>query len=734
MGILASHFAQVIGLFKSFTFFKHFLPTRNDATASVKQSDTRFSDPPDRKTLVSFIIITILIQFVNWLVAIGTIWEHFDNDVENWSRTARDTSLTMSAYIDKSLTVNKLILDEVETWTREETLQTEEDFIKAMSQESFYELLRFRFGSLEQVDVVGIISRNGTVIQSSRSLPPPNINVSDRQYFQDQMRPDRPKLSIDVVTDRISGKPSLYLARQLKSVSGDILGLAVVGIKVSYLSDFFSKVANAPDIRLGLFANNGKVLFSNSEDALPERLSYDGIDPIRRVGNGRSAILEGSCPIAPSRTEDNIVAPKTLDGFQAYFVVCISDNLFLADWLHARRHILLVASILSIVALLVSWKLYSLSILAKRAERAETERQWLTALVNTPSAIACIVDYRGTVLFSNSSFKRIVSPVLEEDNLLRSHCLLGRKEISAFLLAENNSTSDINIVVTNPGKDNISIHFLASRLTLPRFDTCVVLVGYDQTLRLLALAAIAQSSKMITLGEMATSVAHELNQPLNVIKMATQSILIEFEAAGHGAAAACGDATEKETLLEYAASKLRRIEEQTERAALLIDHMRIFGRAPTDPATVFDARAACVGALQIIGEQIRLAGIRIVETFSVDPIHVKGHQILLEQVFLNLFSNARDALMESKTSLPEISISSRYQEGRVQLCISDNAPGISLAVRSRVFDPFFTTKPIGEGTGLGLAISYGIIRDMGGTLGLAPDDHPTTFVIDLPLA
>jgi C4-dicarboxylate-specific signal transduction histidine kinase len=145
-----------------------------------------------------------------------------------------------------------------------------------------------------------------------------------------------------------------------------------------------------------------------------------------------------------------------------------------------------------------------------------------------------------------------------------------------------------------------------------------------------AFSQIIQASKLATLGEMATSVAHELNQPLNIIRMV----------AGNSRRWISKGNIE----LEYLTDKLKRIEKQTARAAAILDHMRMFGRKADEDPEPIDHREVVTSSLDLMGEQLRLAGIEIVTELAADGPLVLGHMIQVAQVMLNLLVNARDAM------------------------------------------------------------------------------------------
>jgi len=231
-----------------------------------------------------------------------------------------------------------------------------------------------------------------------------------------------------------------------------------------------------------------------------------------------------------------------------------------------------------------------------------------------------------------------------------------------------------------------------------------------------ATAQIIQASKLATLGEMATSVAHELNQPLNIIRMA----------AGNGRRKISDGTIDH----EYLSAKFKRIEEQTARAAVIIDHMRMFGREAKENPEPIDPRKVVINALELMGEQLKLAGIQVLTEFAEDCPLILGHKIQLEQVIMNLLTNARDAIIESDGDA-KIILRVFSDDKDVYITTEDTGGGVPEDALARIFEPFYTTKDMGKGTGLGLSVGYGIIRDMDGTIRAENIDEGARFTIIL---
>lgn len=237
-------------------------------------------------------------------------------------------------------------------------------------------------------------------------------------------------------------------------------------------------------------------------------------------------------------------------------------------------------------------------------------------------------------------------------------------------------------------------------------------------------AQLIQASKLASLGEMSAGVAHELNQPLNVIRMASVNILRKMD-AGHELDAA------------YLRDKLQRIERQTVRAAVIIDHMRMFGRIATRLDEVIDINDVVQSSLEMVRQQLRLELVELDTELESNLPPTLGSVIQLEQVLINLVNNARDAYRERPDDAQEsrrIRISSCRVDDRVEIRVADRAGGIPEALLDRIFEPFFTTKEVGQGTGLGLSVSYGIIREMQGELRARNVDGGAEMTISLPVA
>ncbi len=226
------------------------------------------------------------------------------------------------------------------------------------------------------------------------------------------------------------------------------------------------------------------------------------------------------------------------------------------------------------------------------------------------------------------------------------------------------------------------------------------------------------SSKLATLGEMATGMAHEINQPLNYISVFLQLLEEELED---------GDLD-----FENTRRSLKNSLHAVGRITTIIDHLRVFGRAHSDDTGPVQLPALFENTLILFSEKLRRFGIKVEIDMPAELPPARANANKLEQVFVNLIQNAVDVLLK-KDGEREIHIEINNTPDKIFIRISDNGAGMDETTLSRVFEPFFTTKEPGKGTGLGLSIVHGIIMDFGGTIGVESEmGKGSIFSIELP--
>jgi two-component system NtrC family sensor kinase len=225
------------------------------------------------------------------------------------------------------------------------------------------------------------------------------------------------------------------------------------------------------------------------------------------------------------------------------------------------------------------------------------------------------------------------------------------------------------------------------------------------------------SEKMASIGVLAAGVAHEVNTPLTGISSFTQMLLENADPADP-----------KTALLE-------KIERQTFRAAKIVNGLLNLSRPGPSGAgaerTSVDLNAVIADVFSLLEHQFNASSVKVRRELSPVPAAVFGIEHQLQQVFLNLFLNARDAMPRGGW----LSVATRVEGDRILAEVADTGSGIPSEHLARIYDPFFTTKSIGRGTGLGLSITYGIVHEHDGTIGCeSAVGQGTRFTLRLPMA
>ena len=245
----------------------------------------------------------------------------------------------------------------------------------------------------------------------------------------------------------------------------------------------------------------------------------------------------------------------------------------------------------------------------------------------------------------------------------------------------------------------------------------------DISKRLEAEQQLIQASKMATLGEMATGVAHELNQPLSVIKTASAYFMRRLSRG-------------RPIAEDKLATLAREIDRHVNRAANIINHMREFGRKSDMELQRVEVNRLLRRSFQLFSRQLRLREIEVVWDLQEDLPPLRADPARLEQVFVNLLLNAKDAIEERAQTQPQapkrIVLTTRAQAGQVVVEVADTGTGIAPELLDKVFEPFFTTKKVGKGTGIGLSISYSLVEDCGGSIRAENRGEGAVFILSFP--
>jgi PAS domain S-box-containing protein len=228
---------------------------------------------------------------------------------------------------------------------------------------------------------------------------------------------------------------------------------------------------------------------------------------------------------------------------------------------------------------------------------------------------------------------------------------------------------------------------------------------------------LIQKSKLESLGKLAAGIAHEINQPLAGISMGLENLLLQIQTDD------CSPS--------YLQQKSKDIFEHISRIRHTIEHVRTFSRQQkSDRLEDVDVNLTIENAVSMLQAQLKAHNIKLRLELQPQLPQIKANHFEMEQVFVNLISNARDALDKKKNG--EITIISKFQDDNIIIIVEDNGSGIASKDLEKIFDPFFTRKEAEKGTGLGLSIVYAILKKIGGEIKVESQyGQFTKFIINL---
>lgn len=572
-----------------------------------------------------------------------------------------------------------------------------------------------------------IIDEHGILAGSSVGTQSLGINLSDRAHFRHYLQPDAtPTYISKPLVGRASGKASIQYTRRIEDRDGEFRGVAVVSFDPQYLNSFYQSVDIDDNGIISLVGTDG-ILRARSLD-MDQTIGKDisGGELMRNFANAPNGTYRGSSAVDGI---ERIVSYRKVRDFPLLVIVGLGVADVMAGYAGYVAAVGGLYGFLLVTLVLLGGVLRNFLRNRTEAERSareavieRRERQFLSSILQTAGVLVVVAEADGTIKVANPLFARYFGTGS------------GARAWSRAATGE-----DFTALVTGlPRSFEAQVSDLGGiRRTVAWTFTAVtddggelrnlVGIGLDNTERRAAELMIYQSAKLVTLGEMATGLAHELNQPLNAIKLTVENVLLRSSRG-----------TPEKTYLDDKLDKIRR---NVARAASIIDHMRIFGRRAERTLGPVDPAQACEGALSITNAPLRLANIACHVVCPAGMHWVRAEIGLLEQVLINLILNARDAILSRREQHPEtgradhIELSAQpLADGRVQVSVTDTGGGVPEALMQRIFEPFFTTKPVGQGTGLGLSLSYGIVRDFGGELRVENTGEGARFLIDLPAA
>ena len=362
-----------------------------------------------------------------------------------------------------------------------------------------------------------------------------------------------------------------------------------------------------------------------------------------------------------------------------------------------------------------------LSVALANAELFESVRQaewrFRTLFRAAPDAVLTVLQTTGRVREANDAVREVFG--------LEPHQVVGRQLLDLLLASDRPLLEDaltrafagpparVEVHVTTPQGPPRVVALAVSRL--PEADPpSALLVARDMTHERELRVRLMESDRLAAVGELVAGVAHEVNNPLSSITAFAQLLLRDG------------------TLTPSQRESLEVIRGETIRASQVVKDLLAFARRSEPQSAPLDLNAVVGRTLRMRQYQFNEAAVRVESELAADLPAVMGDARQLQQVCLNLLTNAVQAMSPAGGVLR---VRTYQTDDRVRLEVQDTGPGIAGSARAHIFEPFFTTKKEGEGTGLGLSVSYGIVTSHGGTIEVAETGpQGTTFRVSLPAA
>ncbi len=371
----------------------------------------------------------------------------------------------------------------------------------------------------------------------------------------------------------------------------------------------------------------------------------------------------------------------------------------------------------------------------ERTKKLKKERDYTRHLIESSPDFQLTLDKEGKIMDVNEAFEHLVGKG-REDMIGKSyiHEYIPQDEMNRLIseIFDKGWVRDVELMVNILGKGTLTWRLSGTIYTTVKGEEGVYLTGRDLTELRAKESQIIQAGRLSSLGEMATGVAHEINQPLSVISMAAESTLRDIE---------------KNRLdISMFPRDLEEILKNVKRIDRIITHMRTFARQPKEWKSV-EPEELLNNVFILLDAQFRGHNISVSRKVkeNLPAINVDPNQV--EQVFINIVTNARQVLDERgekaeregeefEKKLVCMISRERIEEGEyVVFEFADNAYGVPEDQKRRIFEPFFTTKEAGEGTGLGLSIAYNIMtQSLGGKIWVEDNDMGgASFKVALPV-
>jgi signal transduction histidine kinase len=660
----------------------------------------------DRRTMRAYWFAATFVILIASLGATTIIYRDYTNRVDSAGQQVMSLAQALAEYTTQVFTK----LDALSRAVMEDRAD------RIVYEGLLSEVMRRRAAAEPAAMGIAIIDRSGKVYASGMDDYPVGRDLSHAVDFKALSRPNaadfyisKPYKSELSVPGDFSGWAMSY-ARRISDGNGNFDGYVLIVVDEAYLNGFYSQLDEQPGMVFGLMGTDGTIRASSSPAVvgqnvaayIPEQLAAGKgirINPSVKTGTERIFAYYRSSA-AP------LVAYVGLPTQPIYKAWLTASSLIVAA-------LLALFAALGVLGVILGKYMQNRSSLVHvmiEAANQRREKEFLETIVNTGGVLMAVTDAEGRLIVANQAMHEL----FPEMGTLKSEvgAIAGPLGEQLSAVVDNLPWQAVNNITLADGRKRALSWSVSPIKTNDGEIKNLVAVGLDITERREAELSIYQAGKLVTLGEVATGIAHEINQPLATLAMAVDNLHARVS----------GGNLDQAMIVDG----LDLASRQIDRAANIVRHMRIYGHRSDGSLRPVDPAEAVEGVLAIAGTQIENQGISIRKEYRIGDYKMTADLVLIEQIVLNLLLNARDAIVESRPQDDgrevrgeDDFIAIRFEQAdddMIAVVVEDSGPGIPLANLDRLFEPFFTTKSVGKGTGLGLSLSYGMARDMGGRL------------------
>ena len=695
-----------------------------------------------RRIIIGLVVVGVLLA----VLAVSVALKIRERAMAEAERSLRTRALMLADHAQNALNsidlVEQLVIDRIEV----SGPRTPEELRQLVDNKANFEDLRGRVKVLAPLQALNIHDANGDQVVSTREWPTRQGNVADRPYFK--------TLSADPSITRVITGPRtttvdhawvIQIERPIHGPNGVFIGVLGGAVDLEYFRKFYTDSLAGPGSSVALFSEDGTFL-----TRAPQILGGLG-RRFEEAKNEHALLPVGASDLLVQRGGlfdgvERLIVVRRVPSYPLAVHVSIEIRAALAIWRERVLALSVAVTGLEIALGWVGWLVWKQDKAAKAlvhamASQAEAEKKRLELADDLESLISTMpgLALRLQVNERGDLHPTFVSPsVLEFTGYTEEQVLdrtwpethIGADDLRRLRMAEvdalKHGQSSVQISIQH---HDGRTRRLSGKLRARKVDGWrdeVIIIWTDVTAEFEISAQLAHASKMATLGELSTGIAHEFSQPLAAISMAAENGLRMIK--------------RRPDQVDGLIAKFEMIVSLAQRSADVIDHMRSFARTGVIPSGPVDLATVLREAAPLLKSKLNKANARLRIDLSDGLPAIWAKPVLLEQVLLNVIGNACDAYAYSPIEEAAVAaeriirVSARSEHEQVVIHVQDNAGGIAPQVLKHIFEPFFTTKKAGEGTGLGLSISRTLIAEMGGSIVAENVDGGARFVIVLPEA